>query len=76
VKAKTKKPLSPEQKRTLAKDLYGAQMSNLLYYIKSQQEVPLHIRLRAEELQNKWDSVADLKLMNPLTAIDLEKQLQ
>jgi hypothetical protein len=65
-----------EERRQKLTELYGAQMAGLLYYIKNLPNAPLHIRLRAEELQQKWDTVSDLRLMNPFTATALEKELR
>jgi type III secretory pathway lipoprotein EscJ len=68
--------LSPEEKRLKLQELYGAQMASLLYYIKTLPAAPLHIQMRADELQKKWDSVSNLRLMNPITVIELEKSLR
>jgi hypothetical protein len=73
---KNSKPLSPDEKRLKMREVVGAQMANLLYYIKTMPAAPLHIKMRAEELQNKWDAVSDLRLMNPITVIELEKSLR
>jgi type III secretory pathway lipoprotein EscJ len=68
--------LSPEEKRHKLQEVYGAQMASLLYYIKTMPAAPIHVKLRAEELQKKWDGVSNLRLLNPYTAIELEKALQ
>ena len=68
--------LSPEEKRFKLQEVFGAQMASLLYYIKTMPAAPLHVKLRAEELQQKWDGVSNLRLMNPITAIELEKSLR
>ena len=68
--------LSPEEKRIKLQELYGAQMASLLYYIKTLPQAPLHVQMRADELQRKWDSVSNLRLMNPITVIELEKSLK
>lgn len=75
-KPKESLKLSPEEKRVKLQELYGAQMASLLYYIKTLPSAPLHIKLRAEELQKKWDGVSNLRLMNPITVIELEKSLR
>ena len=68
--------LSPEEKRVRLQEVIGAQMASLLFYIKTMSGAPIHVTLRAEELQKKWDAVSDLRLMNPITVIELEKSLR
>jgi hypothetical protein len=78
VKKKPKEALalSPEEKRIKLREVVGAQMASLLYYVKTMPGAPLHVTMRAEELQKKWDGVSDLRLMNPITVIELEKSLR
>jgi hypothetical protein len=57
------------------RDLVGAQMSNFLYSLKQKAWLPEELRQQAEELQKQWDEVATLRVINPITMIELEKRL-
>lgn len=68
--------LTPEQKRVSKMVLYGGLMAGLLYSIKTDRSLPDHIRAKAEELQVKWETVSPWIPTNPITIIEMEKQLQ
>lgn len=80
VKAKTKKKHSPKPspgELTLARlKFYGALMANLLHSIQQDNRIPAEIREQARKRQEKWDAISPYRPLNPITIIELEKQLQ
>ena len=71
----SKKKLTPAEFRAAQIAFVGAQMSNILYAIGNETGIPAHIRREAKEAQEKWDSIAPLRLNNPIVAMELNATL-
>lgn len=67
--AKSKKKTGPTPTEFVA-----AQMSNLLYAVEHDASVPIEYRNQAHDLREKWDSVTEYRLNNPITAALLEAE--
>jgi hypothetical protein len=77
VKAKTKKEAAMADSLHLARlHFYGALMSNLLESISNDRRFPAEVREQARMRHEKWDSVSPYRPLNPITIIEMEKQLQ
>lgn len=75
MKAKATKPLSPKQLELARLKFYGGLMANLLDLIVNDRRVPEDIRQQAKLRHEKWDKVSPYHPLNPITIIELEKQL-
>ena len=53
----------------------GAQMANVLWSIGHGGTVLVDTRETARKLAERWDSVSNFRINNPLVALSLEKQL-
>ena len=61
----------PSSKR----EFVGCEMANLLYCVKTADGVPKHIRERAALLQERWDTVSDFRLDNPIAEAETAEKL-
>lgn len=80
VKAKTtKKPypkITPELLTVARLKFYGALMANLLHSITNDNRIPAEIREQAKKRHEKWDAIEPYRPLNPISIIEIEKELQ
>ena len=75
----TRQPTKPPKRfkplPSARREFVGCEMANLLYLVKTTEGVPKHIRERAALLQERWDTVSDFRLDNPITEYEMAEKL-